>query len=168
MFLHPFLERCYTIYDTYPPHVLCTRVQWFSTFFRFYHMNTCHEWDLLVLRPLKKKKKFSRTPHRVHARDVFKTRRATGSLKIGAGFWNSANIFTKHQRILEKKKIRNSTFISKDISLEKMVISRVPQNMVKTIFFFSFLLLVSNICPLGLIPLGGKLQKCFVKFKMNL
>ena len=28
-----------------------SRVQWFSTFFRFYHMAAFHEWDLLVLRP---------------------------------------------------------------------------------------------------------------------
>ena len=30
---------------------LGNRVQWFSTFFRFYHMAAFHEWDLLVLRP---------------------------------------------------------------------------------------------------------------------
>ena len=39
-----------------------SRVQWFSTFFRFYHMVVFHEWDLLVLRPLKKKKKFFAHP----------------------------------------------------------------------------------------------------------
>ena len=32
------------------------RVQWFSTFFRFYHMLVFHELDLLVLRPFVKKK----------------------------------------------------------------------------------------------------------------
>ena len=41
---------------------IITRVQWFSTFFRFYHMVVFHEWDLLVLRPLKKKKKFFAHP----------------------------------------------------------------------------------------------------------
>ena len=55
-----------------------TRVQWFSTFFRFYHMlrvswirftGTCSV-------PFVKKKKYSRTPHRVHVRAIFKTPRA--------------------------------------------------------------------------------------------
>ena len=64
-----------------------------------------HELDLLVLRPFVKKKIYSRTPHRVHARAIFKTRRATGSLRITAGFGNSGNIFTKDQRILVKKGI---------------------------------------------------------------
>ena len=38
------------------------RVQWFSTFFRFYHMGAFHDLDLLVLRPLKKKKVFRAPP----------------------------------------------------------------------------------------------------------
>ena len=71
-------------------------------------------------------------------RAVFKTRRATESLIIRAGFRNFENIFTKDQRILEKTKIQNSTFISKDISLEKMAFSRVPQDMVKTYFYKVF------------------------------
>ena len=33
-----------------------SRVQGFSTFFRFYHMAAFHERDLLVLRPIKKRK----------------------------------------------------------------------------------------------------------------
>ena len=70
-----------------------------------------HALDLLVLRPFVKKKK-SRTPHRVHARAIFKTRRATGSLRIRAGFRNLGNIFTKDQTILAKTKIQNSKFIS--------------------------------------------------------
>ena len=60
----------------------------------------------------KQKKKYLRTPHRVHPRAIFKTRRATGSLRIRAGFGSSGNIFTKDQRILAKKKIWNLKFIS--------------------------------------------------------
>ena len=72
-----------------------------------------HELDLLVLRPfVNNKKKYLRTPHRVHPRAIFKTRRATGSLRIRAGFGSSGSIFTKDQRILAKKKIRNLKFIS--------------------------------------------------------
>ena len=43
------------------------RVQWFSTFFRFYHMGAFHDLDLLVLRPLKKKKFFVHPPLRARS-----------------------------------------------------------------------------------------------------
>ena len=43
------MPTCKYIYS-----IMNIRVQWFSTFFRFYHMAAFHEWDLLVLRPLKK------------------------------------------------------------------------------------------------------------------
>ena len=59
---------------------------------------------------IKKKKKFAHASLR--GRAVFKTRRATGSLRIRVGSGNSGNIFTKDQRILKKTKIRNSKFIS--------------------------------------------------------
>ena len=43
--------------------LLYNRVKLISTFFRFYHMGAFHDLNLLVLRPLKKKKSFSHTPH---------------------------------------------------------------------------------------------------------
>ena len=44
--------------------------------FLFYHLGAFHDLDLLVLRPLKKKKGFSRTPHRGHARSVHRFQNA--------------------------------------------------------------------------------------------
>ena len=88
-----------------------SRVQWFSTFsilpygrlswMRF----TCSE-------TIKKQTKNSHTYHWGDALAVFKMRRATGSLRIGAGSRNSGNIFRKDQKILAKTKIWNLKFIS--------------------------------------------------------
>ena len=96
----------YKVHKILVKYSMYSRVQWFSTFILFYHMGAFHEWDSLVRRPFVKKKN-SRTPQQVDAHTVFKTRRATGSLRIRAGFGNSGNIFTKDQRILEKTKIQN-------------------------------------------------------------
>ena len=63
-----------------------------------------HELDLPVLRAFVKKKINLRMPHRVDAHAVFKMRRATGNLRIRAGFRNCGNIFTKDQRTLTKTK----------------------------------------------------------------
>ena len=95
------------------------------------------------------------------ARIVFKTRIATGSLRIRAGFGNSGNIFTKDQRILAKTKIRNSKFIFKAISLEKMAFSRVPLLMGKTIFVFLFLTFIEKYMSFGVEPPLGQIAKVF-------
>ena len=44
-------------------------------------MGAFHDLDLLVLRPLKKKS-FSRTPHRGHARQSFHFQKIAGTLKM--------------------------------------------------------------------------------------
>ena len=83
---------------------LCSRVQWFSTFFWFYHMAAFHEWDLLVLRPLKK---ILRTPHRVHVRQNFHFQKIAGTLKMNIFFWKFAEFFLIHKRTIVKNKIWN-------------------------------------------------------------
>ena len=58
------------------------RVQWFSTFFRFYDIGAFHDLDLLVLRPLKKKKVFRAPPTEGTGGKIFIFQKIEGTLQM--------------------------------------------------------------------------------------